>query len=73
LMRSKIPRTVNALTSMAPTVMLSFQRGPTPPQCPDTHFLQSNGSPSYSLCDLQPYRWAFGLLDLLTTYRSHYK
>jgi hypothetical protein len=25
--------------------LLLFQRGPTLPQCPDTHFLQSKGSP----------------------------
>jgi hypothetical protein len=35
-------------------ILLLFRRGPTPPQCPDAHFPQSNRSPSYSLCDLQP-------------------
>jgi hypothetical protein len=33
--------------------LLSFRRGPTPPQCQVTHFPQSNGSPDYLLCDLQ--------------------
>jgi hypothetical protein len=30
---------------------LSFWRGPTPQQCSDIHFSQSNGSPGYLLCD----------------------
>jgi hypothetical protein len=33
--------------------LLSFRRGPTPPQCPDAHYPQPNGSPDCSLHDLQ--------------------
>jgi hypothetical protein len=33
---------------------LSFQRGLNSPQCPDAHFSNPEGTPSYSLCNLQP-------------------
>jgi hypothetical protein len=31
--------------------LLSLRRGPTPSQCPDTHFPRSNGSPDCLLCN----------------------
>jgi hypothetical protein len=35
--------------------LLLLQKGLTPPQCPVTHFSQSNGSPVYIVCDHQFY------------------
>jgi hypothetical protein len=35
--------------------VLPFRRWPTPPQCPVTHFPQTNGSRDCLLCDLQLY------------------
>jgi hypothetical protein len=44
------------------TSLLSFQRGLTPPWCPDTHFSNLDGNPHCSLHDLQFMRLSEGLI-----------
>jgi hypothetical protein len=47
------------------TSLLLFQRRPTPPQCPVTHFLKPDGYPSCSLRDLRSNDLAEGLIKCL--------
>jgi hypothetical protein len=54
----EVPRVVSASAFMASTLCAMsslFWWGPTPPQHPVTHFLQSDESLDYLLCGFQQY------------------
>jgi hypothetical protein len=59
----ELPMLLHLLLLLCVQSLLSFRRVPTPPQCPDPHFSQSNGRTDYLLCDIPLYGLPEGLVD----------